>query len=156
ALASVPGVAEVASVGGYVKQYQVNVDPNKLLALGVSMDDVVRAVRQSNQEVGGRVLEIAGHEQVIRGRGYIKSPDEIGHSPITDVEGGTPIRVRDVGQVSIGPDIRRGLTELNGEGEAPGGVVIMRYGENALTVIDAVKERLAEIQHGLPEGVQIV
>jgi len=155
-LASVPGVAEVASVGGFVKQYQVNVDPNKLLALGVTMDEVVRAVRQSNQEVGGRVLEIAGHEQVIRGRGYIQSPEDIGVSPIKVVEGGTPIRVRDVGQVSIGPDIRRGLSELNGEGEAPGGIVIMRYGENALTVIDAVKERLAEIQRGLPEGVQIV
>jgi len=155
ALASVPGVAEVASVGGFVKQYQVNVDPNKLLGLGVTMDAVVRAVRQSNQEVGGRVLEIVGHEHVIRGRGYIKTPDDIGSSPIK-VEGGTPIRVRDVGEVSVGPDIRRGLSELNGEGEAPGGVVVMRYGENALTVIDAVKERLAEIRHGLPEGVQIV
>jgi Cu(I)/Ag(I) efflux system membrane protein CusA/SilA len=154
-LASVPGVAEVASVGGFVKQYQVNVDPNKLLGFGVTMDEVVRAVRQSNQEVGGRVLEIAGHEQVIRGRGYIKSPDDIGLSPIKVVDG-TPIRVRDVAQVSIGPDIRRGLSELNGEGEAPGGVVIMRYGENALTVIGAVKERIKEIQAGLPEGVQIV
>lgn len=155
ALASVPGVAEVASVGGYVKQYQVNVDPNKLLGRGVTMDEVVRAVRASNQEVGGRVLEIAGHEQVIRGRGYVKSADDIGESPIKVVNG-TPIRVKDVARVSIGPDIRRGLTELNGEGEAPGGVVIMRYGENAVTVIDAVKERIKEIQHGLPEGVQLV
>ncbi|HEY2511177.1 MAG TPA: CusA/CzcA family heavy metal efflux RND transporter [Polyangiaceae bacterium] len=156
ALASVPGVAEVASVGGYVKQYQVNVDPNKLLARGVSMNEVVRAVRESNQEVGGRVLDIAGHEQVIRGRGYIKSPSDIGDAPIKVTVGGTPIRVRDVGEVSIGPDIRRGLSELNGEGEAPGGVVIMRYGENALTVIDAVKERMREVQGGLPEGVQLV
>ena len=155
ALASVPGVAEVASVGGFVKQYQVNVDPNKLLGHGVTMDEVVRAVRASNQEVGGRVIEIAGHEQVIRGRGYVKHPDDIGQTPIKVVDG-TPIRVRDVAQVSIGPDIRRGLTELNGEGEAPGGIVIMRYGENALTVIDAVKERLKEIEHGLPEGVKIV
>ncbi len=155
ALASVPGVAEVASVGGFVKQYQVNVDPNKLLGFGVGMDDVMQAVRASNQEVGGRVLEIAGHEHVIRGRGYVKSPDDIGSSPIKVVDG-TPVRVRDVAQVSIGPDIRRGLSELNGEGEAPGGIVIMRYGENALTVIDAVKERLKEIRPSLPEGVEVV
>src|SRR5213076_3273431 len=155
ALASVPGVAEVASVGGYVKQYQVNVDPNKLVGYGVTVDDVVRAVRASNQEVGGRVLEIAGHEQVIRGRGYVKEPDDIGKSPIK-VAGGTPIRVRDVAQVSLGPDIRRGVTELDGEGEAPGGVVIMRYGENALDVIARVKERLLEVQRGLPEGVRAV
>jgi Cu(I)/Ag(I) efflux system membrane protein CusA/SilA len=154
-LESVPGVAEVASVGGFVKQYQVNVDPNKLLGHGISMDDVVRAVRSSNQEVGGRVIEIAGHEQVIRGRGYVKTPDDIGQSPIKVVSG-TPIRVRDVASVSIGPEIRRGLAELNGEGEAPGGIVIMRYGENALNVIAAVKARLHEIQKGLPDGVQVV
>jgi len=154
-LASVPGVAEVASVGGFVKQYQVNVDPNKLLGYGIMMDDVVRAVRASNQEVGGRVIEIAGHEQVIRGRGYVKQPEDIGQSPIKVVKG-TPIRVRDVATVSLGPDIRRGLTELNGEGEAPGGVVIMRYGENALNVIERVKERLREIQKSLPDGVQVV
>jgi Cu(I)/Ag(I) efflux system membrane protein CusA/SilA len=155
ALASVPGVAEVASVGGFVKQYQVNVDPNKLLGYGIMMDDVVKAVRASNEEVGGRVIEIAGHEQVIRGRGYVKKPDDIGSAPIKVVNG-TPIRVRDVGQVSLGPDIRRGLTELNGEGEAPGGVVIMRYGENALTVINGVKERLKEIAPSLPEGVKVI
>jgi copper/silver efflux system protein len=155
ALASVPGVAEVASVGGFVKQYQVNVDPNKLLGYGITMDDVVRSVRASNQEVGGRVIEIAGHEQVIRGRGYVKKPEDIGQSPIKVVKG-TPIRVRDVAEVSLGPDIRRGLTELNGEGEAPGGVVIMRYGENALRTIEGVKARLKEIEKGLPEGVKVV
>jgi copper/silver efflux system protein len=155
ALAGVPGVAEVASVGGYVKQYQVNVDPNKLLGFGIGMDEVVRAVRASNQEVGGRVLEIAGHEHVIRGRGYVKTPNDIAQSPIKVVNG-TPIRVRDVALVSIGPDIRRGVSELNGEGEAPGGVVIMRYGENALHVIHAVKARLQEIEKGLPQGVQVV
>ncbi|MGA3123501.1 MAG: CusA/CzcA family heavy metal efflux RND transporter [Polyangiaceae bacterium] len=154
-LGSVPGVAEVASVGGFVKQYQVNVDPNKLLGHGVTMDDVVRAVRAANQEVGGRVIEMGGHEQIIRGRGSVKSPDDLGTAPVRVVEG-TPIRVKDVATVSIGPDIRRGLTELNGEGEAPGGVVIMRYGENALTVIDAVKERLKQIEPNLPEGVRIV
>ncbi|HEX3850585.1 MAG TPA: CusA/CzcA family heavy metal efflux RND transporter [Polyangiaceae bacterium] len=155
ALASVPGVAEVASVGGFVKQYQVNVDPTKLLARGVTLDEVVKAVRGSNQEVGGRVLEIAGHEHVIRGRGYVKNVDDIAESPIR-VVAGVPIRVRDVAVVSIGPDIRRGVSELNGEGEAPGGVVIMRYGENALTVIDAVKTRLAELEKALPSGVEIV
>ena len=155
ALESVPGVAEVASVGGYVKQYQVNVDPNKLLGYGVTLDDVVRAVRASNQDVGGRVLEIAGHEHVIRGRGYVKNPEDIGQAPIKVVKG-TPVRVRDVAEVGLGPDIRRGLTELNGEGEAPGGVVIMRYGENALNVIGRVKERLHEIERGLPEGVKVV
>ncbi|HEV8246429.1 MAG TPA: CusA/CzcA family heavy metal efflux RND transporter [Polyangiaceae bacterium] len=155
ALESVPGVAEVASVGGYVKQYQVNVDPNKLLGFGITMDDVIRAVRASNQEVGGRVIEIAGHEHVIRGRGYVKTPEDIGRSPVKVIDG-TPIRVRDVAQVSIGPDIRRGVSELNGEGEAPGGVVIMRYGDNALTVIEGVKERLREIQKSLPEGVKVV
>jgi len=155
ALESVPGVAEVASVGGFVKQYQVNVDPNKLLGFGITTEDVARAVRASNQEVGGRVIEIAGHEQVIRGRGYVKTPDDIGRAPVKVVDG-TPIRVRDVAVVSIGPDIRRGVAELDGEGEAPGGVVIMRYGENALTVIDAVKDRLREIERGLPEGVKIV
>jgi Cu(I)/Ag(I) efflux system membrane protein CusA/SilA len=155
ALESVRGVAEVASVGGFVKQYQVNVSPDKLLGFGVTADDVVRAVRASNQEVGGRVLEIAGHEQVIRGRGYVKTPDDIGRAAVKVVNG-TPIRVRDVAVVSIGPDIRRGVSELNGEGEAPGGVVIMRYGENALTVIGAVKERLREVAQGLPDGVEVV
>jgi Cu(I)/Ag(I) efflux system membrane protein CusA/SilA len=155
ALGSVPGVAEVASVGGFVKQYQVNVDPTKLLGRGVTMDDVVRAVRASNQEVGGRVIEMGGHEQVVRGRGYVKTPDDIGLAPIKSV-GGIPIRVKDVATVSIGPDIRRGLTELNGEGEAPGGIVIMRYGENALTVIDAVKERLTQIESSLPDGVRVI
>jgi len=155
ALESVPGVAEVASVGGFVKQYQVNVDPNKLLGFGITTDDVVKAVRASNEEVGGRVIEIAGHEQVIRGRGYVKTPDDIGRAPIKVMQG-TPVRVRDVAVVSIGPDIRRGVSELNGEGEAPGGVVIMRYGENALTVIDGVKSRLQEIKRSLPEGVEVV
>jgi Cu(I)/Ag(I) efflux system membrane protein CusA/SilA len=155
ALGSVPGVAEVASVGGFVKQYQVNVDPTKLLGHGIGMDDVVKAVRASNQEVGGRVLEMGGHEEIIRGRGYVKAPDDIGRSPIK-VMNGTPVRVRDVAEVSIGPDIRRGLSELNGEGEAPGGIVIMRYGENALTVIHAVTERLREVQPSLPKGVEVI
>ncbi|HEY4013035.1 MAG TPA: CusA/CzcA family heavy metal efflux RND transporter [Polyangiaceae bacterium] len=155
AIGSVPGVAEVASVGGFVRQFQVNVDPTKLLGRDVTMADVVRAVRAANQEVGGRVVEMGGHEQIVRGRGYVKTPDDIGEAPVKVIEG-TPVRVRDVATVSIGPDIRRGLTELDGEGEAPGGIVVMRYGENALTVIDAVKERIRQIEPGLPEGVRIV
>ncbi|HSY21299.1 MAG TPA: CusA/CzcA family heavy metal efflux RND transporter [Polyangiaceae bacterium] len=155
ALGSVPGVAEVASVGGFVKQYQVNVDPNKLTGHGVTMDDVVRAVRAANQEVGGRVLEMGGHEAIIRGRGYVRSPEDIGAAAVKSIDG-TPIRVKDVAVVSVGPEIRRGLTELNGEGEAPGGIVVMRYGENALTVIDAVKERIRQIEPALPDGVRIV
>ncbi len=155
ALRSVPGVAEVASVGGFVKQYQVNVDPNKLAALDVSMEEVVRAVTRSNDAVGGRVLEIAGHEHVIRGRGYVRAPADIAQSPLKVVNG-TPIRVKDVGSVSLGPDIRRGLAELNGQGEVVGGIVVMRYGENALRVIHAVKQRLLEIRRSLPEGVELV
>jgi copper/silver efflux system protein len=155
ALQSVPGVAEVASVGGHVKQYQVNVDPNKLLTHGVTLDQVVAAVRASNQAVGGRVLEIAGHEHIIRGRAYVQRPEDIAGSPIR-VEDGTPVRVRDVADVTIGADIRRGLSELNGEGEAPGGIVVMRHGQNALRVIADVKQRIAEIERGLPEGVEIV
>jgi Cu(I)/Ag(I) efflux system membrane protein CusA/SilA len=155
AIGSVPGVAEVASVGGFVRQFQVNVDPTKLLGRGVTMDDVVRAVRASNQEVGGRVIEMGGHEQIIRGRGYVKTPEDIGVAPVK-VAQGTPVRVMDVATVGFGPDIRRGLTELNGEGEAPGGIVVMRYGENALRVIDAVKERIRQIEPSLPEGVRIV
>ena len=113
ALRAVPGVAEVASVGGFVKQYQVNVDPNKLLGQGVTMDEVTRAVVRSNETVGGRVIEIAGHEHMIRGRGYVQRPEDIAQSPIKTV-GGTPIRVADVATVSLGPDIRRGLAELDG------------------------------------------
>ena len=155
ALEAVPGVAEVASIGGYVKQYQVNVDPNKLLGRGVTMDEVVRAVRASNDEVGGRTIEIAEHEHVVRGRGYVKTPDDIGVTPIK-IDRGVPIRVRDVADVSVGPEIRRGLAELNGEGEVAGGIVVMRYGENAVTVIDAVKQRLEDVRRSLPEGVQLV
>ncbi|HSQ67551.1 MAG TPA: efflux RND transporter permease subunit, partial [Polyangiaceae bacterium] len=155
ALEAVPGVAEVASVGGYVKQYQVNVDPNKLLGRGVTMDEVVRAVRASNDEVGGRTIEIAEHEHVVRGRGYVKTPDDIGVTPIK-IDRGVPVHVRDVADVSVGPEIRRGLAELNGEGEVAGGIVVMRYGENAVTVIDAVKQRLEDVRRSLPEGVQLV
>ena len=156
ALESVPGVAEVASVGGQVKQYQVNLDPNKLLAYGVATHEVMAAIRRSNEDVGGRVIEIAGHEHVVRGRGYIKKKEDLELIPLKVSPGGVPIYVRDVAEVSLGPDIRRGLVELNGEGEVAGGIVIMRYGENALDVIDGVKARLAEIERSLPDGVDVV
>ena len=156
ALQSVKGVAEVASVGGFVKQYQVTVDPAKLLAFGVSVRDVATAIQRSNLDVGGSVLDIAGTEQVIRGRGYITSQDQLLDVPLKASARGTPVTVRDVGEVQLGPAIRRGIAELDGEGEVAGGIVIMRYGQNALDVIDAVKARLAEVQKTLPEGVQVV
>ncbi|WIG95026.1 CusA/CzcA family heavy metal efflux RND transporter [Myxococcus sp. SDU36] len=156
ALSSVPGVAEVASVGGIVKQYQVQVDPHQLRAYGVTLGEVTRAVRESNEDVGGRVLEIAGHEHIIRGRGYIRSTQDIETIPLKVSEDGTPVLVRNVAMVSLGPDIRRGVAELDGKGEVAGGIVVMRYGENALTVIEAVKERLEEVRAGLPEGVELV
>jgi Cu(I)/Ag(I) efflux system membrane protein CusA/SilA len=156
ALESVPGVAEVASIGGFVKQYQVNLDPNKLRSYDITVSEVIRAVRRSNQDVGGRVLEIAGHEHMIRGRGYIKSLDDIRNIPIRVDEKGTPILVKNVAVVNTGPDIRRGVAELGGKGEVVGGIVVMRYGENALTVIDRVKDRLEEVKRSLPEGVDLV
>ncbi len=155
-LESVEGVAEVASVGGFVKQYQVNLDPNKLLAFGISVNQVVKAVRRSNNDVGGRVLEIAGHEHFIRGRGYIQSTEDLENIPLRVSGRGVPVLLREVATVQLGPDMRRGLAELNGEGEAVGGIVVMRYGENALSVINAVKKRIAEIEHSLPEGVELV
>ncbi len=155
ALSSVKGVAEVASVGGAVKQYQVSVDPEKLLALKVPLHDVMMAIQRSNADVGGSVMEIAGHEHIIRGRGYVHRKEDLEEVPLKLTDTGVPVRIKDIGQVDIGQDIRRGVAELDGEGEVPGGIVIMRYGENALDVIDAVKARLAEIQLTLPEGVTI-
>lgn len=156
ALESVPGVAEVASVGGFVKQYQVILDPNKLLAYDVPVRKVIQAVRDANQQAGGRVLEIAGHEQMVRGRGYVRSLEDLELAPVAVGPGGTPITIRDVAEVKLGPDIRRGVAELDGRGEVVGGIVVMRYGENALDVIAAVKERLAEVERSLPEGVEVV
>ena len=155
-LESVEGVAEVASIGGAVRQYQVNVDPLRLRAFGVTIGEVAQAVRRSNEDVGGRVLEIAEHEHVVRGRGYVKSVEDLEHVPLAVDERGAPVTVRDVGTVTIGPDMRRGVAELNGEGEVVGGIVVMRYGEDALGVIDAVKERLAAVRDSLPPGVEVV
>src|SRR2546428_12552351 len=155
-LSSVPGVAEVAAVGGFVKQYQVTVNPNALLAYNLPVRMVIDAIRRSNNEVGGRVLEVNGVEHYVRGLGYIRSIEDIEKIPVGTNGNGTPILVRDIGLVQLGPDLRRGIGELNGEGEAVGGVVVMRYGENALNVINAVKEKLKEVKRSLPEGVELV
>ncbi len=155
-LQSVPGIAEIASVGGYVKQYQVLLDPAKLLAFGVTADAVTRAIRESNTDVGGRTIEVAGSDYMVRGFGYLTGVSDIADLAVGGGVVGIPVRVRDVATVTIGPDLRLGVAELNGEGEAVGGVVVMRYGENALEVIKAVKAKLAELEPGLPQGVEIV
>lgn len=155
-LQSVPGVAEVASVGGFVKQYQVNIDPNRLAAYRIPLTEVISAIRASNSDVGGRGLEQAGREYVVRGRGYIQSTEDIRSIPIGVDERGTPIRVEDVANVAIGPDIRRGVAELDGKGEVVGGIIVMRYGENALNVIHRVKEKIKAIESSLPKGIKIV
>uniref|UniRef100_UPI0025ED935C efflux RND transporter permease subunit n=1 Tax=Thermosulfurimonas sp. TaxID=2080236 RepID=UPI0025ED935C len=156
-LEAVPGVAEVASVGGYVKEYQILLDPVKLYAHGLSLPEIVRAVRQSNQEVGGRILEISGREFFIRGRGYVRSLRDLQNIVVAnDPRTGTPIRLKDVAEVRLGTALRRGAAELDGKGEVVGGIVVMRYGENALNVIRRVKERLKEIKPALPPGVKIV
>ena len=155
-LESVTGVAEVSAIGGFVKQYQIEVDPNTLAAYRLPIQKVIEAVRNSNAEVSGRVLEMAGTEYVIRGRGYLRSVDEIELIPVGTDGRGTPILVRDIGHVQLGPDQRRGIAELDGKGQTVGGIVIMRAGENALTVIERIKSRLKEITPALPEGVHIV
>jgi copper/silver efflux system protein len=155
-LASVPGVAEVASIGGFVKQYQVTLDPNRLYAYRLSAMDVVGAIRMSNNEVEGRLLEFSGREYMVRGRGYLTSLGDIEQVAVGVGPGGTPIRVADVASVRLGPDLRRGIAELDGRGEVVGGIVVMRFGENALDVIDRVKARIAEVRPSLPTGVDIV
>ncbi len=155
-LAAVPGVAEVASIGGFVKQYQVNLDPNKLAAYDLAVKDVVRAIKASNNEVEGRLLEFSGREYMVRGRGYLTSLEDIRQVSLGATAAGVPIRVSDVADVSLGPDIRRGVAELDGKGEVVGGIVVMRFGENALKVIDRVKAKLIEVQGALPPGVRVV
>jgi copper/silver efflux system protein len=154
-LATVPGVAEVASLGGFVRQYQVNVDPNRLLAYGIPLSTVIDRVKSSTNEVGGRVLELSGTRYMVRGLGYLKSLDDLANVPVMG-KNGTPVLIKDLGTVSFGPDIREGVAEWNGEGETVGGIVVMRYGLNALNVIDGVKKKLAEIKGSLPPGVEIV
>ncbi|MGH7772470.1 MAG: efflux RND transporter permease subunit, partial [Candidatus Binatia bacterium] len=154
-IASVEGVAEVASLGGFVKQYQVNLDPNKLSAYRIPVKTVVDAIRMSNNDVGGRSLELSGAEYMVRGRGYVRSIKDL-ETISLGMNNGTPILLRDIAQISLGPDMRRGLAELDGKGEVVGGIVIMRYGENALKLINRVKEKLKEIGPSLPPGVKIV
>ena len=154
-LETVPGVAEVASMGGFVRQYQVNLDPNKLLAYGIPLSTVIDRVKSSTNEVGGRVLELSGTRYMIRGLGYLKSLGDLENVPVM-AKNGTPVLIKDLGTVSFGPDMREGVVEWQGEGETVGGIVVMRYGLNALTVIDGVKKKLAEIKGSLPPGVEIV
>lgn len=155
-LTSVPGVAEVASVGGFEKTYQVKVDPNRLAAYGVSLMDVADAIRRSNNDVGGRILELAGKEYVVRGRGYVNSLADIENIAVRASDRGVPVLIKNLGVVSYGPDMRRGIAELDGEGEVVGGIVVMRYGENALDVINRVKAKLEEVKPALPPGVEVV
>jgi Cu(I)/Ag(I) efflux system membrane protein CusA/SilA len=154
-LMSVPGVAEVASIGGYVKQYQVEVDPNRLLAYNIPLSQVRQALQRSNADVGGRIVEMGETEFMVRGLGYITSIEDIENISVGVDDYGTPILIRNLGHVHLGPELRRGLVEWNGEGETVGGIVVMRYGENALTTIEGVKQKLEQLQAGLPEGVTI-
>src|SRR3974390_3601649 len=155
-LRSVPGVAEVAPRGGYTRQYQVNLDPNRLRAYGIPVSKVVEAVRGGNNESSGRLLEFGGTEYMVRGRGYARSVEDFENIPLRVSDSGAQIRVKDVGQVVMGPDIRRGLTDLDGTGEVVCGIVVMRNGENALDVINRVKAKIKEIEPGFPAGVKIV
>ncbi len=155
-LTAIPGVSEVASVGGFVKQYQITVDPNKLRAYNMPLSRIGMAVRRSNNDVGGRVLEMAETEFMVRGEGYIRGLDDVKQVALGVDLSGTPISVQDVATVQFGPEMRRGLAELDGEGEVVGGIVIARYGADTYDVIERIKARLVELQPGLPEGVEVV
>ncbi|OGW29371.1 MAG: cation transporter [Nitrospirae bacterium GWC2_42_7] len=157
ALESVPGVSQVASLGGFVKQYQITIDPNRLSAYNLPLMKVIEAVRKSNQDVEGRVIELTGTEYMVRGRGYIKSLQDIENIAVSSNGIGTPVFLRDVATVQLGPEIRRGIAELDGKGEVAGGIVVVRFGENVLNVIERVKEKIAkDIQPSLPKGVKVV
>src|SRR5438105_1044532 len=153
-LQSVPGVAEVASVGGFVRQYQVTVDPNKLAAYGIPLMQVTEAIRKSNNEVGGRLIEWSGAEYMVRAHGYVRNKNDLEQIVVKASPQGTPILVRDVANVELGPELRRGITELDGKGEVAAGVVVMRHGENAMNVMRAVKQRMGEITPSLTRGVR--
>ncbi|VAX02660.1 Cobalt-zinc-cadmium resistance protein CzcA; Cation efflux system protein CusA [hydrothermal vent metagenome] len=155
-LQTVEGVSEVASVGGFVKQYQVEVDPQALLAYDIPLSTVKRAIQRSNNDVGGKLVEMAETEYMVRAKGYLRGIEDLKSIPLAVGADGTPVRLEDVAHVHLGPELRRGLVELNGEGEVAGGIVIMRFGENALTTIEGVRKKLAELAKGLPEGVEIV
>ncbi len=154
-LQSVEGVAEVASIGGFIKQYQIDVDPNRLNAYGIGISDIVTAVQRSNKDVGGRNIESSDIEYFVRGKGYITNVSDIEEITLTSGNGGIPVRIKDVATVQVGADIRRGLMDMNGEGEVVGGIIVMRYGENAMTVIDRVKEKIKELEKGLPAGITV-
>ncbi|HEY5957993.1 MAG TPA: efflux RND transporter permease subunit, partial [Polyangiaceae bacterium] len=156
AMQSVPGVAEVASIGGFVKQYQVTVDPNKLAALSIPLDKVIEAIRSSNNEVGGRLLEWSGTEYMVRGRGYTRSLADLEQIVVKTSGAGVPVLLRDVARVELGPELRRGISDLDGKGDAVGGIIVMRHGENAVNVIERVKAKIEEVKPSLPEGVEIV
>ena len=155
ALQAVPGVSEVATVGGQVRQYQITVNPNALASYRIPLDTVIQAVRRGNNDVGGRLVEISGREYMVRGRGYVKSVRDL-ESLVLRTESGTPITVKDVATVTLGPEMRRGVADLDGQGDVVGGIVVMRQGENALAVIERLKARLAELKPSLPEGVEVV
>ncbi len=155
-LQTVEGVAEVASVGGHVKQYQVEVDPNALLRYQIPLNTIKMAIQMSNQDVGGRLVEMSETEYMVRGHGYIRSIEDLNGIPVGVNSNGTPIRLKDVAHVQIGPELRRGLVDLNGEGEVVGGIVVMRFGENALSTIQAVRNKLEALKQGLPAGVEIL
>jgi len=155
-LKAVPGVSDVASLGGFQKQYQVHLDPTKLLAYKLSPRDIMERIRQSNNEVGGRVIEFAGAEFLVRGHGYVRSINDIEQIAVGTNEEGTPILMRDIAHVALGPEMRRGISDLDGEGNAVSGIVVMRFGENALKVIERIKDKIATIKTALPEGVEIV
>ncbi|MDE3109927.1 MAG: efflux RND transporter permease subunit, partial [Acidobacteriota bacterium] len=154
-LETVPGVAEVATIGGFVREYQVNLDPDKLRAYNIPLSTVIDKVRASTNEVGGRVLEMGGAEYMVRGLGYLHSLDDLALVPVA-TKNGTPVLVRNLGSVSFGPDIREGVAEWNGEGETVGGIVVMRSGMNALDVINGIQEKLAQIRPSLPPGVEVI
>jgi Cu(I)/Ag(I) efflux system membrane protein CusA/SilA len=155
-LQTIPGVSEVAAIGGMVKQYQVNVDPEKLRAFSIPLAHVQMAIKRGNQEVGASVIEMAEAEYMVRASGYIKNEKDLGNIPLGVNRNGTPLLLKDIADIDIGPQMRRGIAELNGEGESVGGVIVMRYGENAQKTIEAVKEKLSELEKSLPEGVEII
>ena len=155
-LQTVPGVAEVATIGGMVRQYQVVVDPDKLRAFGIPLSKLKRAIQQGNQETGGSVIEMGEAEYMVRASGYLENLEDLRDIPLGVNEQGTPLMLSDVAEIRLGPQMRRGIADLNGEGEVVGAVVVMRWGENALKTIEAVKARLVELQRSLPDGVEIV
>ena len=156
ALQSVPGVSEVAGLGGFQKQYQVTLDPNRLQGYGLSVVEVANAIRKSNNEVGGRLIEWNGREFMVRARGYIQKPDALEQVVVRADRNGTPVLLRDVATVGLGPQMRRGVADLNGGGDTVGGIIVMRHGENARQVIERVKAKLADMKSSMPEGVEVI